>query len=74
VPAPDYRYVRYLALAFEFSGTIGAAVVLGWWLDRRLGTGPYLALACIVVAVVGGLMRLVQTLRRFERLDRGPES
>ena len=73
-PSPLVRYGRYGALAFEFSGAIAAGAIVGWWLDTWLGTQPYGALVCILTAVVGGLIRLVQVLRRFDRLDREAES
>ncbi len=72
-PGPFVRYSRYGALAFEFSGTIGAGVLVGWWLDRQLDTEPYLLVAATLIAVVGGFIRLIQLLRRFERMDRAAE-
>jgi F0F1-type ATP synthase assembly protein I len=63
------RYGRYGALAFEFSGTIAGGVVVGWLADRWLGTAPYGVVFCTLAAVVGGFVRLIQVLKRFERLD-----
>jgi F0F1-type ATP synthase assembly protein I len=68
-PAPIVRYARYGAVAFEFSGTIGAGAIVGWLLDRWLGTEPYLLIVSTLSAVVGGFIRLIQVLRRFDRLD-----
>ena len=68
-PGPVLRYGRYGALAFEFTGTIAAGAVVGWLLDRWLGTGSNLSIVCTLIAVVGGFVRLIQTLRRFDRLD-----
>jgi F0F1-type ATP synthase assembly protein I len=45
-------------------------VVVGWLLDRWLGSEPLATVTLTLVAVVGGFIRLVQLLRRFERLDR----
>jgi F0F1-type ATP synthase assembly protein I len=72
-PAPLVRYSRYGALAFEFSGTIAAGALVGWWLDQRFGTEPYLLVASTLIAVGGGFARLIQLLRRFERMDRATE-
>jgi F0F1-type ATP synthase assembly protein I len=68
-PGPIVRYGRYGALAFEFSGTIAAGAVVGWLLDRWLGIAPYGVVFSTLVAVVGGFVRLVQVLKRLERLD-----
>ena len=61
------RYAEYGALAFEVWGTILAGALIGWWLDTRLGTAPYILMAATLIAVVGGFARLIQMLRRLDR-------
>jgi F0F1-type ATP synthase assembly protein I len=73
VPPPVVRYGRYGALAFEFSGTIAGGAFVGWLVDEWLGIGPYGVTAGTLLAVVGGFIRLIQTLQRFDRLDQGRE-
>jgi F0F1-type ATP synthase assembly protein I len=68
-PGPVVRYARYGAVAFEFSGTIAAGCVIGWLLDRWFGTEPYLLVVSTLAAVIGGFIRLIAILRRFDRLD-----
>ncbi len=63
------RYARGAAIAFEFTGTIGAGAFLGWWIDRRFETTPWGMIGCTVAAAIGGFVRLLQLLRQFERLD-----
>ncbi len=42
-------------------GLIFAVMALGgWWLDRKLGTSPWLLLTGCFVAIVGGLYRLIR--------------
>ena len=72
-PSPFVRYGRYGALGFEFSGTIAAGAAVGYLLDRWLRTEPYAVTLCTLLAVVGGFVRLIQVLRRFDRLDREAE-
>jgi ATP synthase protein I len=67
--SPIVRYGRYGALAFEFSGTIAGGAVVGWLLDRWLGSTPWGVLTCTLLAVVGGFIRLITLVRRFERDD-----
>jgi ATP synthase protein I len=69
-PSPIVRYGRYGAMAFEFTGTIAGGAIAGWLIDRSFGTDPYGVVACTLLAVVGGFVRLIQVLRRFDRLDR----
>ena len=67
--SPIVRYGRYGALAFEFSGTIAGGAVVGWLVDRWLGSTPWGVLTCTLLAVVGGFIRLITLVRRFERDD-----
>ena len=71
--SPIVRYGRYGALAFEFSGTIGGGAVVGWAADRWLGSAPWGIVACTLLAVVGGFIRLITLVRQFERDDLGSE-
>jgi F0F1-type ATP synthase assembly protein I len=64
------RFARGGALAFEFSGTIGGGAICGWGVDRWFGTEPWGLMVFSVVGVVGGFLRLLQFLRRFEAIDR----
>ena len=70
---PIVRYGRYGALAFEFSGTIGGGVMVGWAIDRWLETAPYGLVACTLISVVGGFIRMIVILKGFERSDRATE-
>ena len=68
-PGPIVRYGRYGALAFEFSGTIAGGALVGWLVDRWLDRPPYGVVFCTLMAVIGGFIRLIQVLKRFERRD-----
>jgi len=73
-PGVVVRYARLGAVAFEFSGTIAAGAFLGWLIDRWFDSEPYGLVVSTLTAVIGGFVRLVELLRRFERLDRDSES
>ena len=70
-PSRLIRWARGGALVFEFTGTITAAAICGWAFDRWFGTAPWGFLAIMLTGVVGGFVRLLQLVRRFDRLDRG---
>ena len=67
------RFARGGSLVFEFTGTIGGGALVGWFLDSRLGTDPWLLMGCAVLGAVGGFVRLLRMLRRFEAIDRAAE-
>lgn len=43
----------YFGLGAQIAGTLAGFTLLGWWLDGRLGTRPWLMLAGIVLAFLG---------------------
>ena len=69
--SPGYvlRAGRYVAVAWEFIGTIAAGAAVGWFLDGRVTPAPWGMTACVLGAVVGAFVRLLQVLRRIDRLD-----
>jgi ATP synthase protein I len=68
VSAP-VRYARYGAAGFDLFGTIIAGTAIGYFLDKWLATAPYLTLVMMLLAIVGGFIRLIRTLRHFDQLD-----
>lgn len=68
-PPPRWiRYGRGLSLVFEFTGSVGAGVFIGYVLDQKLETEPWFLITLTVAAVVGGFVRLVITARKFEKI------
>jgi len=43
----------YFTLGAQIAGTLAGLTLLGWWLDGRLGTTPWLMLGGIVLAFAG---------------------
>ena len=68
-PTHSTHFIRAGALAFDFTGTIIGGAACGWLVDRWLGTEPWALTILSVLGVVGGFVRLVQLLRRFEKAD-----
>ena len=62
-PENDGKQVRRMAYrlagaGFEFAGVVAAFCLLGWWLDRKLDTAPWLLVTGLVISFVGGMYRL----------------
>lgn len=53
---------RPLAMAFRLAGEMVAALVvgvaIGWWLDRVLGTAPWLLLLFVVLGTAAGILNV----------------
>jgi F0F1-type ATP synthase assembly protein I len=59
-------WARFGAVGFEFAGTIVTCVVLGYYLDRRVGTAPLFTLLLTLGGMAGALYRLLWVLKRWE--------
>lgn len=63
------------AYAFAFglgAELLGALVVCGfpgWWLDKKLGTSPWLTLVGIIAGICLGLFQLIRTGQRRQSND-----
>ncbi len=44
----------------EFAGLVIAAVAIGWWLDRYFDTSPAILLGLTLLAMAGGVYRMVR--------------
>jgi F0F1-type ATP synthase assembly protein I len=51
---------RYAGVGFQFGAAIILFALLGWWLDGKLGTGPWLLILGVVLGFTGGLISLLK--------------
>ena len=58
-----------MGVAFRLSAELVSAVVvgglIGWALDRWLGTGPWLLLGLVLLGVVAGMMNVIRAARQM---------
>jgi len=60
----------FSGLGFVLFGCIGGGCLLGWFLDRWLGTLPIFMLIGSGLGLAGGVVELLQILKRVEKRDR----
>ena len=54
-------------LGFVLFASIGGGYLLGWLLDRKLGTSPIFAVIIAGVGLAGGLVEVLRVMKRAER-------
>ena len=54
-------------LGFELVGSVAGGALLGWWIDRTLGTSPRWLLILAGVGIVGGLYNLIRVALKAGR-------
>jgi len=54
-----------MGAGLELASVVAVFSLLGWWLDQKLGTDPWLLVTLMAVALVGGLYRMWRVGKRF---------
>lgn len=60
-------YAVYGAAGIQLAASVVAGLVFGNFLDKKLSTGPWLAVAGITLGFIGGIVNLVRILGWFNR-------
>lgn len=74
---PFAKFAKYLAVGMEIPTTIAGSLVVGYLIDRWLGTSPWVTVVASVVGFFGAVFRLTQYLKYFsddKRTDKSDES
>jgi len=66
------KETKRAAIQMAYASSIGISMVvaifgclfLGVWLDRKLGTGPYLTLIFLLMGIVAGFRNMVLLIKR----------
>jgi F0F1-type ATP synthase assembly protein I len=62
---------EFAGIGLQFALTILVFVFAGVWLDRRLGTTPWLLLVCVFVGAGGGFYSMYRMVTRRRPTDSG---
>jgi len=65
--------MRFSSVGLELALSVLLGFLAGDWLDGRLGSTPWAALAGVVLGSTAGFLNLWRALRRLTRSDSGPE-
>ncbi len=57
---PGHDFARYAGLGIQFAGALVVFGAIGWWLDRKLGTEPWLMIVGIFAGFFGGMISIVK--------------
>ena len=78
-PQPDARSQQSRSTGAEFAGlglqlgmTIALFAFLGWWLDERLGTSPWLLLLLVFLGAAAGFYSIYRRVFPGSRPEAGP--
>jgi len=66
----NYRKVAELSsLALMLPSSIAVGLFFGYWLDKRLGTDPWMLMIFTLLGVASGLIALVRGISKVNKED-----
>ena len=69
----DYKWLRKASLASSIGLVLAVSVFIGWWfgswLDKKLGTSPWLMLVFTLLGVAAGFIEMVRIAQQLSEED-----
>jgi len=59
----------YMGLGTELAASVAGMLLLGYYLDQRLNTSPWLLLTGAVIGMVGGFYNFIREVQKLGKLD-----
>ena len=63
--ASDPNPLSLMGAGIELAGAVGGLALLGWWLDSKWSTGPWLMCIGLAMGLIGGTYKLWCMGKRF---------
>jgi F0F1-type ATP synthase assembly protein I len=64
------KWGRFVALGPFFAGSIAVGSLLGWWIDKRLGTAPLVMVIGLLLGAAAGFVELFRAASEAGRSRR----
>jgi ATP synthase protein I len=64
---PLASYAIYLAAGVQLAASTVAGLVAGYYVDKKLGTDPWLTAAGVMLGFIGGMVNLFRIVRLIEK-------
>jgi ATP synthase protein I len=64
-PSLFSRYLQYSTFGLELVVFVVGGLLLGQWLDGKLGTAPWLLLLCLLLGLAAAFRNLIRLVKDF---------
>ena len=63
------KYLEYLTLGSEIAFTIGAPILIGFWIDSKYDTSPWFILGGVLMAMLMLVVMLIRLNRKLNKSE-----
>ena len=64
----EYKnYIEYSSIGIEVAASIIAGFLIGYWLDQKLGTRPWLLIFWVFCGIASAVKSLYRMIKKIER-------
>lgn len=67
IKRPEYDWMKALEIPFQLAAAVLVGGGMGYWLDTRLGTSPWLMLFFLLAGIGAGLYRIFVDYERLTK-------
>lgn len=68
------RYMKYSVIGIEMAVSVAVGGFIGYWLDSKLGTEPWLFLFWLICGVFAGFRSLIRMSKQFLKESKADEN
>jgi ATP synthase protein I len=69
----DYKWLRTTGIASSIGLVLVISIVIGWaigsWLDKKLGTSPWLMLTFTLLGIAAGFIEMIKLAQQLSKED-----
>jgi F0F1-type ATP synthase assembly protein I len=69
----DYKWARKAGLASSIGIVLVVSIFIGWgfgsWLDKKLGTSPWLMLVFTLLGIAAGFIEMIRIAQQLSKED-----
>ena len=69
----DYKWLRTTGIASSIGLVLVISIVIGWafgsWLDKKLGTAPWLMLLFTLMGIAAGFIEMIKLAQQLSKED-----
>jgi ATP synthase protein I len=69
-----FKYMQYSTIGLELGLSVTVGVLVGYWMDQKFGTEPWLTLTFLMCGIFAGFSFLYRMAKKYMKDSRNEEN